>query len=70
MGARHTEETKDFTNTLEWPGNGETRITDAVLEASETSPMFSGYDVSDNVFVYGTYTEVFAQAAFPPGGPP
>ena len=69
LGARHTEETKDFTNTLEWPGNGETRITDAVLEASETSPMFSlGYDVSDNVFVYGTYSEGFRSGGFPARG--
>ena len=69
LGARHTEETKDFTNILEWPGNGETRITEAVLEASETSPMFSlGYDVSDNVFVYGTYSEGFRSGGFPARG--
>ena len=69
VGARRTEETKAYSRLLTWPGNGETRLTEATLKATETSPMFSlGYDVSDNVFVYGTYSEGFRSGGFPARG--
>lgn len=65
-GIRFTEETKDFRACQIWPGNNETTCNDGTQEASESTPMVSlGYDINEDTFVYGTYSEGYRSGGFP-----
>ena len=65
-GARRSEETKFIDTCLVWPGNGETQCAQGSKELAETTPLVSlGYDVSENMFAYATYSEGFRSGGFP-----
>jgi len=65
-GVRYTHESKDFKVCQEWPGNGEVTCNYGKKYSNENMPMSSiGYDVSDKVFTYVTYSEGYRSGGFP-----
>ena len=65
-GARRTEEIKLIDTCLVWPGNGEAQCAQGTKQLTEITPLLSlGYDVSDNMFGYATYSEGFRSGGFP-----